>query len=89
MLAGVGGRTIEEAQRNISFDEFLRWVAYRTKYGPLSTARRVEDSLAMSMLLVHRLHGGKLGIEAFYPHGPAKASPQTPIDLETALEQWE
>ena len=89
MLAGIGGRTIEEAQRNITWDEFLRWVTYRAKYGPLSVARRVENSLALSMLLQHRLHGGKLGIEAFYPHSPINLAPDRPIDLATALELWE
>lgn len=89
MLAGIGGRTIEEAQRNVTWDEFTRWVAYRAKYGPLSVARRVEDSLALSMLLQHRQHGGKLGIDTFYPHSPINLAPDRPIDLATALETWE
>lgn len=89
VLAGIGGRTIEEAQRNVSWEEFSRWVAYRNKYGSLSVARRIEKSLALSMLQQDRLHGGKLGIEAFYPHSPVNLAPEQPIDLETALKQWE
>jgi len=46
-LCGVGGRTIEEAQRNISYEEFVRWAKYRNKRGSLNVGLRAEHDLAM------------------------------------------
>jgi hypothetical protein len=43
VLSGIGGRTIEEAKRNISTKEFEFWKAYRLKYGSLSVIRRIEQ----------------------------------------------
>jgi hypothetical protein len=47
VLCGIGGRTIEEAQNNISYNEFIRWVIYRKKRGSLNVGIRIEHDLAI------------------------------------------
>lgn len=47
MLAGVGGRTIDEAKRNISWPEFQAWLAYREAHGILNQAARLERGFAL------------------------------------------
>lgn len=46
MLHGVGGRTVEEAQRRMSYQEYLNWIRYRNKHGTISAGLRVEKTLA-------------------------------------------
>ena len=55
MLAGVGGKTIAEAQSNLTVDEFLRWVEYRQLRGPLFLGPRI-DSIAS---IIAASHGAK------------------------------
>lgn len=43
MLNGIGGRTIEEAQHALSYPEFLSWVRFRNKYGPLHASHRLDQ----------------------------------------------
>lgn len=49
VINGIGGRTIAEAQANISYPELSVWRAYRQKYGSLFLGRRLEQ-------VVGRLH---------------------------------
>ena len=42
MLAGVGGRTIEEAKERLSFEETLAWAAYMRQRGSLHVGMRLE-----------------------------------------------
>lgn len=84
MLCGVGGRTVAEAKQRISYDEFLMWMAYRRRYGPLTAARRIETSLAMLML---QNNGGKAKLADFLPFSTPE--PEREIDLETAKREWE
>lgn len=73
VLAGVGGRTIEEAKERLSYPEALAWFAYRRKHGPLSIIRRLEWGLAQVAFVVasvnggKRTGGGKLKFEDFLP----------------------
>lgn len=55
MLAGVGGKTIAEAQSNLTVEEFLRWVEYRQLRGPLFLGPRL-DSVAS---IIAASHGAK------------------------------
>ena len=41
-MNGIGGRTIAEAQERMSRREFLVWLKYREKYGPLNIMMRTE-----------------------------------------------
>lgn len=50
-MCGIGGRTIEEAQNNISYEEFCGWVEYRSMRGSFNFAMRNEHDLAMIIQL--------------------------------------
>lgn len=45
-MHGIGGRTIAEAQENMSINEFIIWQKFRNKRGSLHTGMRVEESIA-------------------------------------------
>ncbi|HBW5000835.1 TPA: phage tail protein, partial [Klebsiella pneumoniae] len=51
-MNGIGGRTIAVAQERMSRREFLVWLKYREKYGPLNIMMRTEwgASLVASVL---------------------------------------
>jgi len=77
----VGGRTIEEAQKNISYEEFVRWVKYRNRRGPLNVGLRVEHDLAMIMqMLANRYR--KEGSQPFtkYDFAPHLDCPEPTLD---------
>lgn len=59
MLAGVGGRTIAEAKRNLSYPEMLQWATYMRKRGRLSEQRILERGFALLASTVAGLVGGK------------------------------
>jgi len=46
VLCGVGGRTVAEAQANISYEEYLDWCKFRAKYGSLHFGMRVDRAAA-------------------------------------------
>jgi hypothetical protein len=50
--AGVGGKTIAEAKRNMSFAEARQWVAYVRKRGPLNTSRHIEWGFSLLASLI-------------------------------------
>lgn len=94
MLAGIGGRTITEAKANISYVEFLAWMAYRDKHGPLDCARRIEHAAAVVAhtvsCTVSREKGSKPPtLETFlmYERATSPAS-QEAAALQTAMETW-
>lgn len=68
-MMGVGGRTIEEAQQAMSYREFLGWIKYREKYGPLNASVRLETSLAM--LMAQQSRSGEI-----IPFLPFRAQPE-------------
>jgi hypothetical protein len=82
-LCGVGGKTIEEAQRNISHEEFVRWVKYRNKRGSFNTALRMEHDVAMFASMFANRYREKsatpYGIYDFAPHLDAP---------EITLDDW-
>lgn len=69
MLAGVAGRTIEEARERMPADELPIWQAYIAKNGPLAMQRRIEYIGAqISMILANQNRDSKskpLGLERF------------------------
>lgn len=86
-MCGIGGKTIEEAQRNISYEEFTRWVAYRNKRGSLHFGMRIEKSSALlSQIIANRYR--KEGKEPFtiYDFAPYHDEPELTID---DLMKWE
>lgn len=86
-MCGIGGRTIEEAKANISYPEFLSWVAYRQKRGSLHTGMRVERGSALLAALYTNAHKKKdaepVKIYDFMPHESEPA-----ISLDQAMDAW-
>lgn len=68
MLCGIGGKTIAEAKRNLSYSEVMDWLAYRSKRGTLNIGRRVEVAAALISMTINRVHGGKAKLNDFTPH---------------------
>ena len=87
MLCGVGGRTIEEAQHRLSFEEFCRWASYRRKYGSLHLGMRIEHASALLAQLFANRHR-KEGAEPFklYDFAPHMDEPELTIN---DLKNWE
>lgn len=69
MLAGVAGRTIEEARERMPAEELPIWQAYMAKNGPLAMQRRIEYIGAqIAMILANQNRSEKsppLGLERF------------------------
>lgn len=69
VLNGIGGNTIEQAKRNLSFIEFKQWAIYRQKRGSLHLGRRLEQNLSLTNLIISRALGNKkTKITDFAPH---------------------
>lgn len=68
VLCGIGGRTIAEAKRNLSFAEVMEWSAYIRKRGTLNLGRRVEVAAALIAVTINRVHGGKAKLADYTPH---------------------
>ena len=84
VLAGVGGRTIQEAQQRISYPEFMQWVKYRGRRGSLNIGRRVEESTALLATMYHNAHSKKTReLKDFMPHYY-----EGPITAEQAMKSW-
>lgn len=84
-MNGIGGRTITEAQRRLSYREFLTWMKYRRKRGSMNFGMRIERGTAMLATLYANSksrHGGYT-IFDFMPHAEEAA-----ISLEDAMESW-
>jgi len=80
-LCGVGGMTIEEAQKNISYEEFTRWVKYRNKRGSFNAALRNEHDLAMIMqMFANRYRKESAAPFSIYDFAPHLDEPELTID---------
>lgn len=47
VLCGIGGKTIAEAQDQLSYEEYIKWLWYRQKFGPLDTFTRQDRGFAL------------------------------------------
>jgi hypothetical protein len=68
VLAGVGGRTIEEAKARLSYDEYLRWLQYARKRGGFNLGMRIEEAAAIVAQQVNNGAGGKAKMVDFLMH---------------------
>lgn len=84
VLNGIGGRTVAEAQANMSYVEFIRWCLYRRKTGSLNIGMRVEHGAALQASLFANAYGKKA--YKLYDFAPHIEEPS--IDLEWAMENW-
>lgn len=91
MLAGVGGRTIAQAKRNISWPEFQAWLAYRAAHGSLHQAARLESGFAMVAHTVASTIPRRKGakgpkFEDFLPQ--RQQAPDSVLTLSEAMRDW-
>lgn len=86
-MCGIGGRTIAEAQRNLSYVEFLDWVEYRRKRGSLNQGMRIERAGALVATVLANIHrDSKKQPVSFYNFAPHHDEPQ--LSLEQAMTEW-
>ena len=83
MLNGIGGRTIDEAKKRMSYRETLAWGGYIDRYGSLNLARRMEASSALIALQAYRLGGGEAQLMDFMPY-----ERRLGVALEQAMSEW-
>lgn len=83
MLAGIGGRTVEEAKQRMTYAEFRDWLRYREKVGPLNHLQRLDYAAAMLASVVNRSAGGRAEPSDFIPD--YDQSPATPEDFMRIL----
>ncbi|MDI2594114.1 hypothetical protein POF45_22165 [Pseudomonas sp. 681] len=87
-MNGIGGRTIAEAQENMTYSEFLVWVKFRAKRGSLHPGMRVEMALAQFQAFYVNSKTGKdaqkLYQQDFAPHMDPRVE-----SLEEAVASWD
>jgi hypothetical protein len=85
VLNGVGGRTIAEAKRCISYAELLDWARYRSMRGTLNVGLHVERGAALQAAMFANVNYKKGGYTLldFAPH-----LEEPELSLEEAMESW-
>lgn len=69
MMNGIGGRTIAEAQQNMSMVEARHWAQYMRRHGGLNIAERVEQAAALICATACQLMGNKkVNVDDFIPN---------------------
>lgn len=91
MMNGIGGRTIAEAQQNMSMVEARQWADYIRRRGGLNIAERVEQAAALICSTGARLMGNKnTKISDFIPNRTAGEDDElryaTPQDFLKVLQ---
>jgi hypothetical protein len=84
-MNGIGGRTIAEAQANMTFPEFMVWCKFRGKRGSLNQGMRIEAAVARLASFYGNSRAGKkvFNIEDFAPH-----MDEPPLSLDQAMATW-
>jgi hypothetical protein len=84
-MHGIGGRTIAEAKRQLSYAEFGTWVKYRHLRGSLNLGMRVErgSALLAAIYANSKSKNGGYKIYDFMAHEDEPAP-----TLEEAMETW-
>jgi hypothetical protein len=67
-MNGIGGRTIAEAQQNMSLVEARQWAQYMRRHGGLNVAERVEQAAALICATGAKLMGQKKDVADFLPN---------------------
>ena len=86
-MNGIGGRTIAEAQENMTYLEFMVWMKFRQKRGSLHLGMRVEIAFAQFQAFFFNWKFGKdvpkLYQQDFAPHMDPRVE-----SLNEALSNW-
>ena len=81
VLCGIGGKTIEEAQNNISYEEFTSWIAYRNRRGSLHVGMRVENSMALiAQMIANRYRSENTPAYTIYDFAPHLDEPKLTLN---------
>lgn len=68
-MNGIGGRTIAEAQQNMTLVEARHWAQYMRRHGGLNIAERVEQAAALICATGAQLMGNKkVKVNDFLPN---------------------
>lgn len=71
-MNGIGGYSIAQAKRNLSYREVLLWREYYERYGSLNVNRRLEQELAeLKMMFAVKLGAKDVDIYDYMPHEDA------------------
>ena len=82
----IGGHTITELQAKITHTEFMTWLAYRQKFGPMNPVRKYDAGPAMlSSFLLNVMGGAKTKPRDFMPYGLDPIIEQPP---EPTIEEF-
>jgi len=84
-MHGIGGRTIVEAQQNLSYREFLKWCRFRAKRGSLHLGMRVDRASAL-LAAIYRNSHSKEGGYKIHDFAPFEDVPE--LTLEQAMKEW-
>ena len=68
VLHGIGGRTIAEAKRRMSYKEARQWFEYIRKRGSLNVGLRVEAAVALLATQINHALGGDVQMQEYMPH---------------------
>jgi hypothetical protein len=71
VLNGVGGRTVEEAKRRMTYAEARQWSAYMQRRGSLHVGLRLEAGFALIAATINNALGGHATAADFMPHRDA------------------
>lgn len=78
VLHGIGGWTVREAKRRITYEEFVMWRAYIHKYGlPAQGTEATERAFALLTWQVNLLRGGKTDLADWLPKPRSEHDTQT------------
>ncbi|APC45949.1 hypothetical protein QHH_37 [Halomonas phage QHHSV-1] len=87
VMHGIGGRTVAEAQQNLSYTEFCRWLVYRKQRGSLHPGLRADRAAGLLALMYASAHKQKGGQDyTLWDFLPFEEEP--PITMERAMEAW-
>lgn len=85
----MGGLTVAEAKRRMSYREFVAWARFVRQRGPLSDGVRVEHSVALMAAqfangFLKKQNGQKFTLDDFMVYA-AKAEQQTELDPQAVF----
>ncbi|UVL70600.1 hypothetical protein [Pseudomonas protegens] len=87
-MNGIGGRTIAEAQQNMTYPEFVVWMKFRAKRGSLHLGLRVEMALAQFQAFYVNSRTAK-DAPKVYPQDFAPHMDPRVESLDEAISTWE
>jgi hypothetical protein len=81
VLNGVGGKTIAEAKKNLTYVEAQSWMEYYKLRGTFNQNRKMEWGFALVAWMVNRANGGKAEMSDLMPYSKAPGD-----DLDEAMK---